>query len=139
MKKTRSVGAFTLVEVAASLGIFAFCVIGILGLMPVALDSFRASMDLSIKTRIIQTLRARLVDLPYSTLPATKAYAFDEEGVDVDESAYPSRYQVAAKIVKLTALPGASLTSVATVKIEITNEVTQAVISDHFHLPDNGF
>jgi len=50
----RKQAAFTLVEVVLSLGVIAFAIIGLLGLLPLGLTQFRASMNASIGSQIFQ-------------------------------------------------------------------------------------
>ena len=53
-RKRRRVRAFSLVEIALALGIMAFSLVAVFGLMPLGLSSFRKAMDLSIGSQVAQ-------------------------------------------------------------------------------------
>lgn len=67
--------AFSLAEVAFALGIFAFALVALLGLLPVAMKSSRDSLDISTATEVANTVAAELEQGSWSG----PAY-FDEEG-----------------------------------------------------------
>jgi len=54
--------AFSLVEVTLALGIIAFCLVGLFGLLPVAMNSNRVSLEecnaLNVMNRLVASLRA---------------------------------------------------------------------------------
>ena len=55
MKKTRASG-FSLVEVAMAVGIASFCLIGLIGIFPVMLNSIRESREKTLVSRMYQTV-----------------------------------------------------------------------------------
>lgn len=91
---SRCSGAFSLVEVAMSLAIVTFSLVGILGLVPIGLSGFREAMDTTIGAQIAQRLvtdaeqsdfdafieNAEKCDENFFTLPVRY---FDEQGSEV--------------------------------------------------------
>jgi uncharacterized protein (TIGR02598 family) len=86
--------AFTLVEVAAALGITSFCLAGILGLLPVALTTFREAIDTTMAAQLAQrtVTDAEQSDFDLLIASAEKSDAqffvlperyFDEQGTEV--------------------------------------------------------
>lgn len=81
--------AFSLVEVVIAIGIFSFCIISIIYLLGVALDSSRQSQIDSAMTGVLRNMDAELRGLPYNdpnalslnsaTLESTD-YFFDSAG-----------------------------------------------------------
>ncbi len=134
---------FSLVEVALAIGILGFCMVSILGLLPIALTSTRHSMERTLEIRILQTIRADLLDKPFSTLPNSGTYSFDADGNPVatpsaEEPAphYTATYSQSAFI----SLPDAQKnTRMATCRVSILNTVRNETRVSSIHLPDNGF
>ena len=62
---------FSLVEVALALGVFAFCFVGMLGLLPVGLDMFRTAMDVSASAQIFERIAADAELADFDALLAT--------------------------------------------------------------------
>jgi len=63
-------GAFTLVEVAIAMGIFVFAATSIFGLLPVALQSSRNAIDISVATQLADSLAGKLARTQFDQLPA---------------------------------------------------------------------
>ena len=63
MKRSR---AFSLVEVALALGIIAFALVAVVGIIPVGLQASRDAVDLTRTSMIAQDAAARLPTLPYT-------------------------------------------------------------------------
>lgn len=84
-KKLRQ--AFSLVEITLAIGILSFCMIPIMGLIPVALNTSRKAMEKNIETRILQNVRAELLQIPFSELPEEGVFVFDADGYRLDGSA----------------------------------------------------
>ena len=68
-KYAHGTGAFSLVEVALALGVTAFCLIAILGLLPIGLKSDQAAFEETAATGILSAVAADLRATP-STSPA---------------------------------------------------------------------
>ena len=79
-------GGFTLIETALALGIVAFALVPIVGLLPIGLSLSRSASDLTISAQIAQRLKGMIaqsnfsdISAPGSTLTANYFY-FDGEG-----------------------------------------------------------
>jgi uncharacterized protein (TIGR02598 family) len=86
--------AFTLVEVATALGITSFCLPGILGMLPLALTTFREAIDTTVSAQLAQRIvtDAEQSDFDLLIASAEKSDAqffvlperyFDEQGTEV--------------------------------------------------------
>jgi len=73
-------GGFTLVEITIALGIFAFCIVAILGLLQVALNSSRDSRIDSSTCGILNNLEA---DIRAAAVPALGGTNFPDQYFDV--------------------------------------------------------
>src|SRR5215210_7746485 len=91
-KRLRQAG-FSLVEISLAIGIIAFAFVGLIGLLPVGLTTFRDAIDTSNEARIVQSFTAKLLatefekigDLSFDTgQPTGEIFYFDEEGLLVD-------------------------------------------------------
>ena len=139
METRRFVRGFTLIETALALGIFAFGLIAVVGLLPVALNSMRASIDISLKTTMIQSMQARLLDLPFSSQSQTFTMSFDDEGMLVEgEGERPPRYKLTATINPGASLPGGTLPSLAVVDLTMKDMLTNASSRSCLFISDNG-
>ena len=79
MKRSR---AFTLVEVALALGVIAFALVAVVGMIPTALQSARDAVDLTRTSMIAQDAAMRLPTLPFTagTPGATITWYYDQNG-----------------------------------------------------------
>jgi uncharacterized protein (TIGR02598 family) len=84
--------AFSLVEVALAVGVFGFGMVGIMGLLPVGLTSFRESKARTIETVILQQRTSEVLQTPFQVLsqPGSDAHTlvtglqfYSEEGVPI--------------------------------------------------------
>ncbi len=62
----KSAGAFSLIEVAIAIGVFAFAIVGILALFPVAMQSARESRDETIVVNIARMVMSELRASPFN-------------------------------------------------------------------------
>lgn len=135
--------AFSLVEVALAIGLFSFCLIALMGLIPVALQTSRNSINRNTTTRMLQSVRASLLSTPSSTLATngSGSFLFDPEGnAWTTNSQNALRFRVLYSSTPSTALPGAQTsTRLATILLITTNIATTEVWTNSLHLPDNGF
>ena len=124
-----------------AIGIFSFCLITIMGLIPVALKTSRASFDRNIETRMVQAVQANLIHEPYSTLPANGTFLFDAEGSEIlPPSTAEIRFRVSYANQNTTALPASQTApKLTTSLLTISNTITSQVHTNSLHLPDNGF
>lgn len=89
-----SAGGFSLVEVVVAIGIFAFCIVALIGLLQVALTSVRESQVDSSLASVMGNLSARLNTIDateLSTVNGTNHY-FDLTGMPLSASNDPSVY-----------------------------------------------
>ena len=83
---------FSLVEISLAIGIIAFAFVGLIGLLPVGLTTFRDAIDTSNEARIVQSFSSKLIATEFSKIPAlsyessSEIYYYDEEGMPVDTS-----------------------------------------------------
>ena len=136
--KVRMAG-FSLIEVVLAIGIFGFCLISLMGLIPVALRTSRDSINKSTEVRMLQAVRANLINTPYSTLPTSGLFLFDSEG---DERPVASlaeiRYRIFYANSNSTVLPGnQSAGKLTTAMLTISNVVTAKTQTNSLFLPDN--
>lgn len=132
--------AFSLIEVAMAIGILSFCLISIMGLIPVALQTSRQSMNKNTEIRMLQAARAALLNTPYSALATNGYFSFDADGFLLSSSG-SERYRVFYDNNPFTTLPGSgqSADRLTTTRLSFSNTVTGEVRTNSLHLPDNGF
>ncbi|GAT34688.1 Verru_Chthon cassette protein B [Terrimicrobium sacchariphilum] len=93
--------AFSLVEVVIALGIVSFAMMGIVGLIAVGMNTFRASIDTSVQSRIAQKAISDAVLTDFSKLQAYEAY-FDESGRPVSAGDEQRVYTMGVTLANLT-------------------------------------
>lgn len=84
--------AFSLVELALALGIMAFAMAGIVGLIPFGLTSFRQAMNNTVESGIIQSLTNEIFLSEFANLKSMaksegKVYYFDADGDSISNPA----------------------------------------------------
>ena len=126
-------GAFSLVETTLAIGVVAFALVAMLGLMPVGLLSFREAMDASTSSRIVQRVSAELRQGTNVSAQQPLLY-FDEQGDETTASASDGKralYFVNTLVQPATSLPGGEASSLTTVTVEIVkNPTSEAVPRD---------
>lgn len=132
---------FSLAEVAIAIGLLSFCMISIMGLIPVALKTSRQSMDKNTESRILQSVRSVLLEVPSSTLPASTNFLFNVDGQKVTAgAALEPYYRVEVSNAVATVLPQQQTAGyLRTANLRIINLVRNETNIRSFHLPDNGF
>jgi uncharacterized protein (TIGR02598 family) len=82
--KFLSSSGFTLVEVTISLGIVAFAMVSMVGLIPAGLSNFRSAMSNTIEAQIVQALSEDVASTDFANLPslANQKFTFDSRGVE---------------------------------------------------------
>ncbi|MBN8709303.1 MAG: hypothetical protein BGO12_18985 [Verrucomicrobia bacterium 61-8] len=93
--------AFSLVEVVIALGIVSFAMMGIVGLLVVGMNTFRASIDTSVQSRIAQKVIGDAVLTDFGKLEAYESY-FDESGRQVSAGDAQMVYTVGVTLAILT-------------------------------------
>ncbi len=112
----RSRSAFTLIEVAISLGIFSFAFIAILGVVPSGLRSMRDSIDATAGARILQGVEA---DLRGKGAAAADTIYFDESGSRTSQTG--SLYTARVTPLSGGTLPGgASFSGLTAVSVKVS-------------------
>ena len=122
-----SKSAFSLIEVTLAIGIVAYAFIGVFGLVPVGLTTFRQAMDASIGSQITQRVinEAQQTDFDVLTSGSTghSVRYFDDQGNELSSPANVT-YQVNTRIVPATSAPGVTNIQnghLATVTVQIIN------------------
>ncbi len=132
----RSARAFSLVEITVAIGIVAFAFMGILGLIPVGLNTYRKTIDLSVGSNIAQKVIREAQQTDFSTLVGANTAAFqqsatpryfDEQGTELTTATDGNAkaiYQVNTCINPSTPIIGTNGTNnpnLATVTVQIAN------------------
>ena len=138
------VAAFSLVEVAIAIGLLAFCMVAVMGLLPVAMNISRDAMDKNIEAYMLQTVRADLLGREYSKLDQPEIYRFNSEGILLPKSVQPDPalgfYQITAQPVTGTPLPPDQTAAyLGTVRLDILRQPQNRTVTRSLHFPDNGF
>jgi uncharacterized protein (TIGR02598 family) len=142
-KQTRG---FSLVEVAIALGVVAFAVVSLVGVLPVALASYRDSMDSSLRTNVIQQIVAELSQVPFGDVTDSPSRLFDDQGIELVTGTVEERRVKAIYEARYTVLPDQILVnepnqSLKKVKVEILTargENQPAAATFTLFVPNNG-
>lgn len=124
-------GAFSLVEVVLALGIVSFAFVGIIGMLPVGMSTFRQAIDATVQAQITQQILTDVEQTNFSDLSklTSATYFFDDQGVLVSDNA-SGVYKVAVDVnPNTTVFPSSAandatpvnVSKLATVKIYILN------------------
>jgi uncharacterized protein (TIGR02598 family) len=117
---------FSLIEVAISTGIVAFAMVGILGMVPVGLASFRQARENTVEPDIVQALTSELDTTTFANISSmaypAQTYYYDAEGNSITPvgSAPPSNAIYTAKI-SLQSI-SATATATSTFPVNLPNE-----------------
>lgn len=101
--------AFSLVEVVLAMGIVAFGITVILGLLPVGLNTVRQAMDLTSEGQIVQQISGEALVTPFTQLSdkfSGKTFYYDDEGQKT-AGAQSARYWVTTTLTN-PVYPGSS-------------------------------
>lgn len=93
---TLSKEAFSLVEVVLAMGVATCFLLGIVGLLPVGLNTFQKAMEKTVEGQLVQKLSGEMILTPFTQIPASYAnrtFLYDMEGRPVTSTA-DARYQV---------------------------------------------
>jgi len=128
-----STAAFSLVEVTVAIGIVAFAFMGIMGLIPTGLNTFRQAIDLSVGSNIAQKVIREVQQTDFIALIGSNTLAFqqsstpryfDEQGNELTTGSTAAIYQVNTCITPSTPIIGGVATdnpNLATVTVQIAN------------------
>lgn len=139
-----SCGGFSLVEVALAIGLLAFALLPIMGLLPVAMNVSRDAIDRASEVRMLQSIRADVLASDSDAMLQAKVHFFDMQGnslVDLpDESdAGASYYEVTRGTPTSTALPGGqSSAHLRTIHITLLRHPQNWTSQKTLHVPANG-
>jgi len=116
--------AFSLVETTLAIGIVAFGLVGILGLLPSGLATFRQAMDTSTSSHIVQQVVTDLQQGSFTNLSQQQSLRyFDEQGnaltAPVSADGRHAIYYVNTVAQTPSTLPGGTSPSLATITVEI--------------------
>jgi len=132
-KSLRPLAAFSLIETTLAIGVVAFALVAMLGLMPVGLTSFRQAMDASTSSRIVQRVTSELRQGSNVAAQQPILY-FDEQGDETTANGAAGKkalYYVNTLVQPATSLPGGVSSSLTTVTVEIVkNPTSEAVQRD---------
>jgi uncharacterized protein (TIGR02598 family) len=128
MRATSSPG-FSLIEVVLALGIVSFAFVGLLGLMPVGLDTLRKAIDTSAQSQIAQQISAEIQRAPFSDISDASFVQrrfpmhFDDQGLPVPSGDPNELYKVDARTPYSPSLPGSTTASLGllVVPLLVTN------------------
>jgi len=127
--------AFTLVETVLAMGIVAFAMVGILGLIPVGLTSFREAVSIAAESQIVQSISNDLLLTKYETMvddyQKPQTYYFSDEGRQlVDADSFGCTFTVTVSLADARA-PDLDLGAGKTVVIAIKKAAAPNVIKKH--------
>ncbi len=119
----RATSAFSLIEVTLAIGIIAFALTAVVGLLPVGLTSFRQAVDVSTENRIVQRFAAEARQTEFATLVGTGSTEypvrhFDDQGTEVSRGA-DGIYSAKLVATAPANLPGGTTTDLARLVIDI--------------------
>jgi uncharacterized protein (TIGR02598 family) len=121
--------AFSLIEIAIALGIVAFALIPVLGVMPIGLTTLRDTVDTQVTAQIAQTIVNQAEQADYNSLASTTTpYYFDEQG-DLLNNSTNALYSAQLAVNEPTSIPGSLATSssnLATLTITVQCTTTKA-------------
>lgn len=127
--------AFTLVETVLAMGIVSFAMVGILGLIPVGLTSFREAVSITAESQIVQSISNDLLLTKYETLvddyQRPQTYYFNDEGRQLSSAdSFGCVFTVTVSLADAKA-PDLDLGAGKTVLISIKKATAPKVIKKH--------
>jgi uncharacterized protein (TIGR02598 family) len=134
------VNAFSLVEVTLALGIVAFSLVTLLGLMPLGLATFHKAVETSISSQIVQQVVTDVEQTDFSQLTTSTSGVtqlglryFDDQGNELPSASSPGAiYQVNVVVNATPVLSGGSSTappSLACLTIDIVTNPGNAPLT----------
>jgi len=126
--RSKTKAAFSIVEVVLTIGIVSFAFVGMFGLLPVGLNTFRQAMDNSLGSQIVQRLVNEAQQTDYTELIKITAGApsvryFDDQGNELTADK-DYIYTAEVSVLAPTVLPNTSTPatdSLATVTVKLAN------------------
>ena len=150
-RRRRPPTAFSLVEVVLAIGVISFCLLTVLGLMPVGLSTLRRAMDTTTETQIVKQIGGNALLTPYSKLGTDfsgKSFYFNADGQAETVVSADTRYEVKTSLTN-AAYPGsdrvgaAMTNSMTTLRLELAtgpkvNGAPRSTNIYHIRIPNSG-
>lgn len=97
-------------EITLALGIVAFGLVGMVGLLPAGLQVFRKAMDLTLETQMVQHIVGDAGQMDFRDLPQleNREYFFDDTGNLVESNSPVKLYSAGIAVDMDSRLPGAA-------------------------------
>jgi len=116
---------FNLVEVVLAMAVIGVAFTSLFGVMPVALENYRHSMNMAMQANILSQLSAELTQTPTAKLFTSSSYIaperyFDDEGQDVTSTPARALFHAKFREVQLTVSGGSSTPPVYATQITAT-------------------
>jgi uncharacterized protein (TIGR02598 family) len=125
--------AFTLVEVLLAIGVVSFAMVGILGLIPAGLNTFRSTMFSSVESGIVHQLAGEVQRTDFDNQnTATQVYYFDNQGIaaaSAREALFIAEVCPPQLLTSNGVLPSTS--AARTIVIKITNRTNPAITNSY--------
>lgn len=141
----RAVAGFSLVEVALAIGLLAFCLISILGLLPIAMNVSGEALDKNSSARMLQTIRSEIFAANRETLAQTQFFFFDLQGNLLGRESPPpgldsGHFAVTVNPTAPTSLPGGQESPhLQTLRLSILRQPQNSTVEKSLHVPDYGY
>jgi uncharacterized protein (TIGR02598 family) len=96
-----------------AIGVVAFGLVSMVGLLPAGLQVFRKAMDLTLETQMVQQIVGDAGQLEYKSLPdlESRDYYFDDTGTVVDSDSPLKLYEAKIQVDMDSKVPGDSNTA----------------------------
>lgn len=97
---------FTLIEVTISLGIVAFAMVSLVGLLPAGLSNFRTAMSQTIESQIVQGLSEEIALTDFANLADLegKKFTYDNSGISTRSGDPATIYTATVKLEAVDSL-----------------------------------
>jgi len=131
----RVIRGFSLVEISLALGVVSFALVGILGLLPVALSTFRRAIDSTVSAQIADRIANEAAQTGFDQL-ADRAYYFDDQGGSVQAAAAGRVYTANLTVIRPSVLPGVGngTTDLATLTVRVRSLGGDSVWTSSTHV-----
>jgi uncharacterized protein (TIGR02598 family) len=103
------VAGFSIIELALALGIISFAFVGLLGLLPAGMNTFRQSIDTAVSFQISQRIIGEALDSDFNTFiskaPEIRYFDYDANELPDEKGAI---YSVHVRVQPAVTVPGAA-------------------------------
>jgi len=131
ISRIQNSSAFSLVEVTLSIGIVAFGLIAILGLLPSGLQSFRGSIGRTVAAQVAQAIISETKQADFTSLTNGITYSnYTQEGI-LAKTATDTIFTAEISVTNQSSVPGTGTTrfinrSLALVKVRVVENPARA-------------